>query len=64
MNKERETLRQAIKLLRKADEVLSDYWFGSSDVGDGYMEDYNNEDIIDIDKKIRKFLEEKDIKER
>ena len=43
------------ELLKEAREVLGDYWFTTTQE-DGYAEEYNNNDVIEICKKIDKFL--------
>lgn len=45
---------KAIKLLEKADNVLSKYWFSS----DGEGEEYNNNDVIELNKEITEYLAE------
>jgi len=34
-------------------EALGDNWFSSVDEGDGYMESYNNDDVIEADKRLQ-----------
>lgn len=38
--------------LREAREVLSAHWFRVVDSGDGCAEEYNNDDVIELDSKI------------
>lgn len=47
-----EILKKAIELLKKAEDVLSDYWFRPGED----VEDYNNDDVIEVDEEIIEFL--------
>jgi hypothetical protein len=51
-----EMLKAARSLLAEAAEILDQHSTTSVEEGDGYWESYNNEDVIDLREKIRRFL--------
>lgn len=48
-------LNEAIALLKEADKVLGRYWYTVVDDGE-YAEDFNNDDVIELNEKIADFL--------